>query len=348
MIDVSNFVESDRYTLYDVIIMESRKNKGMWYAKKKYVSLKEIEDQRFHALNEEVEDGKPITTGYFYIYENNIENIEDLKTKPINQQYELTVIRNEKGEKIVEKGIKVTSKKEIICLNVSPIRKTKEKKRDYCFLTVSIKEEDFENANNKEEIKEGFRKKGLDFQEEPHRGYYQFNTLIFPMAKQIPMLNSYANKTMHMEVFIKEKENKFDLNRIGRAVFDTGNLTVKGMVSDIKDDMVEVTMFTNWDKLKASNQMNLIHFVSEPRENLKEPTPEGDTIKLKHMVKAEDSGFKGEIGDEVTFDLTEENVKKILNTKISVDFNKAEEKEEVKVETSEVKPQTDTDEKLPF
>lgn len=358
MVDISNFVESDRYTLYDVIIMQSKKDPSKWYAKKKFVSLKEIEDQRFDALSEEVEDGRPITTGYLYIYDNNIDKIEDIKNKPNSQQYELTILRNDKGEKIVEKGVKVTSRKEVICVNVSPIRKTKEKQRDYCFLTVSFKEEEFDKAGNRAEIIEGFRKKGLDFQEEPHRGYYQFNTLVFPMAKQIPMFNSIANKTLHLEVFIKEKENKFDLNRVGRAVFESGPLKAEGIVSDIidkpnasggTDQFVEITVFTSWDKLRDSGGRNLIHFVSEPRENLAEPTPEGNTIKLKFEVRSK-TPFKGEIGDDIAFEMAEDNVKKLLTPKISYDFNKESgEAEEVKVgeETSKETSQEDS-KPLPF
>ncbi len=350
MQDISNFEISDRYTLYDVVIMKSKKTKGLFYAKKKYVSLKEIEDQRFHSLNEEIINGKPITTGYFYIYDNNVDNIEDFNPDSYSQKYELVIVRDTKGNKIIEKGIKVSSKKEIMLLTISPIRKTKEAKKDYFFLNVSIKEEDFDRAKNKEDIIEGFRKKGLDFQAEPRQGFYQFNTLVFPSPKQIPTINSYAGKTMHLEVFVKEKEDTFNLQRVGRGVFELGSLSIDGMVSNVDGDKVEITMYTNWDELSENNNRNIIHFTSEPREDLKEPTPEGNTIKLKFLVKST-TEYSGDIGDDIKFELNEDNVKKILNTKIVVDLNKKEvekEKEEIVVSEKDADTAIVKDENLPF
>jgi len=208
------------------------------------------------------------------------------------------------------------------------MRKTKEKNNDFCFINVSIKESDFQNAKNQDEIIEGFRVKGFDFQKEPYNGFYQFSAIVFPNANSFPTVSSQAGKTLHMEMMVKSKEDEYKISYLGRPVFENGPLKVTGMITNVEGEYVEVVMFTTWDDINKTNR-NIHHFTSIPYEQLSEPNAEGNNLKLTYKVHVTGELNK-DIGDEVSFELSEKNTKNILNPKIEATFEESlEEVEEM-------------------
>ena len=321
---------NDTYKLYDIQIWKSKKKDDLWIGSKSYVSFKEIEDKRFDGYSSEKMDsyGRPINEGVIFI--NSLDNIDDFQN---GGTYELDIARDERGVKAIEKGVLTEVKKQVVCVNVGPMRKTKEKNNDFCFINVSIKESDFENAKNQDDIIEGFRQKGFEFQKEPYNGFYQFSAIVFPNAKTLPTISSQAGKTLHMEMFVKSKEGEYKVTRLGRPVFENGPLKVNGMITNIEGEYVEVVMFTTWDEINKGNK-NIHHFTSKPFEKLPEPNAEGKDLKLTYKVHVAGE-LNRDIGDEVSFELSEDNTKQILNPKIEATFgevSQGEAKEEAKEE----------------